>query len=161
MYNLGKNCGERYKNNFSTAGMTQDSIITKWKESGTTQHLTKAGVLTTLRNLQRRSKDKLWPGNSLTDRSGRTTYCSFMQWDIFLEGQQSVEFFTNLGQMAMRPERSYSWKNAYEGSTINENERNRNLEAKDCKIEIENLCVWGKPDTSHHSSFFYENWRQI
>lgn len=31
--------------------------------------------------------------NSLTDRFGRTTYCSLMQREIFLEGQQSVEFF--------------------------------------------------------------------
>lgn len=39
--------------------------------------------------------------------------------------EKSVEFSTNLGQMAMRPERSHSGKkNAYEGSTINENERN-------------------------------------
>lgn len=111
LYNIGKIVRDRYKNNLTTAQITQDSIITKWKESRPTHHLTKAGVLTTLRNLQRRSKDELWSENGPTDCSGKTTYCSLLQREI-LEGQQSEGFLTNLRLMATRPERSHSWENA-------------------------------------------------
>lgn len=141
LYNLGKIVRDRYKNNLTTAQITQDSIITKWKESRPTHHLTKAGVLTTLRNLQRRSRDELWSENSPTDCSGKTTYCSLLQREI-LEGQQSEEFLTNLGLMATRPERSHSWENAYEGSTIKADERKWNHEAKDCMV------WWNKPQFS-------------
>lgn len=139
--------------------MTQDSIITKWKEHGTTQHLTKAGVLTTLKNLQRRSKDKPWGENNLMDCSGRTTYCSFMQRDI-LEGQQSVEFFTHLGQMANRPERSHSWKKFPGGQHHKLVRRKPKSWGKGLydlmKLHFKSsLTKKEKPDTTHY--FLFEN----
>ena len=60
---------------FPTAGITH--------EMGTTQRFTKAVAPTTIRNLGRRSKDELWSETSPVDRSGRTTLCSFLQWEMF------------------------------------------------------------------------------
>lgn len=92
MYNLGKLWGAVVGKSIKIIYQQLGLNSREWN-----QHFTKAGVPTTLRNLQRRSKDELWSENSPVDRSGRATYCSFLQWEMLLEGQQSVEFFRDLG----------------------------------------------------------------
>ena len=88
---------------------TVRSIIRKQKEYGTPQTLPRAVCLTKLSNWVRRTLVREVSKNPMTTPFWQNYRVPWLRWENLLEGQQSLQHFTNLGFIGEWLDGSHSW----------------------------------------------------